>query len=136
MNIKRGRDLISFKLGTFGITKLNLVNLEKIILKRVEPVHFLVTIGKTKGVRDETDYKYVSARYIKESSSVYHHATIKTTQPNIKIEIKPSSTNITVQRIFSRDESLDNLDEIASELNKYLLSKAERKSKFLTKAKN
>ena len=70
MNTKRGRDLISFELGTFDITKRDLINMEKIILKRVEPVHFLVTIGKPRGITGETDYKYVSDRYIAASSEI------------------------------------------------------------------
>ena len=136
MNTKRGRDLIRFELGTFDVTKRDLVNLEKIILKRIEPVHFLVSIGRSTGITDETDNKYVSARYITKSPNVYNRVIIKTTQPNIKIEFKPFSTIITVQRIFSKDETLANLDEIAQELHRYLLSKPQRKSRFLSKAKN
>ena len=136
MNTKRARDLISYEFGTFDITKRDLINLEKIILKRVEPVHCLVTIGKSKGLTDESDIKYLSARYIKATSEIFHHATIKTTQPNIRIEFKPFSSTVTVQRIFSKDKSLANLDEIAQELHRYLLSKPQRKSGFLSKAKN
>ena len=136
MNTNRQRELTSIKLGTFDVTKRDLVNPEKIILKRVEPVHVLVTVGKPMGITEETDHKYVSARYVNASTSIYHHARIKTTQPNIVIEFKPFSTTITVQRIFSKDEALANLDEVARELHKYLLSKPERSNKFLLKVKN
>lgn len=62
MSTKRARDLFSYELVTYDITKRDFANLEKIILKRVEPAHFLLTLGRPKGITDESDLKYLSAR--------------------------------------------------------------------------
>ena len=122
MNIKRGRDLLHIKLNSLNITNRDLINLEKIILKRIKPTDFTVIIGKPKGLYGRGAVIFSSARYIPDETIVYRYAELRAKAPNLSVRITPRSSEIVLQRIYQKGEDLKMQYEIASELEKYLVS--------------
>ena len=120
MNIKRQRDNIDIKLGTFDITKFDLVNLEKIIPKRIEPMDHFVKLGKSIDLYGTVLHTYSSARYIPKLNRIFHRAEIRTKAPNVSVYFGLRSTRIVVQLMYSKGDVLKQLRATANELEEYL----------------
>jgi len=120
MNIKSQHELTITKLETYELTKRDIVNLEKIILKRIQPSDHFVEVGKRKGLFRSSDNTYSGARYIPKLDKTFSYLEIITKSPNISVTFTPRTTSISVPRRYYKDELLKQLDEAAAELKKYL----------------
>lgn len=120
MNKKRGRKNQVIKLGTFKLTRKDIINLEKIILKRLSPSDHYVLIGRQKSTDKDPSRTFSSARYLPKTNRVISYLRIEVRSPNISVEFTPYTTMINAQRIYSKGERLDKIHETVDELNKYL----------------
>jgi hypothetical protein len=133
MNIKRKRKQIFHRLSTFDLNKRDLINIEKIILKRVKPRDFYIKIGKRSKLIEDTRETSSSARYIHERSNTINYLDIRSVSPNIIIKFKPHSTEIIMQKIYSKGEKLREIEDTRLELKKYLATKKNPSNNFFKK---
>lgn len=113
MNIKRGKHEKSIKLRGMKPTRADLVNIEKIVLKRIEPADHYVTVANKLE-------KISSARYLPNDVKYFRNIEIRFVAPNIHVRFKRFSTEVFVQRIYSKGYRLKSVDECFSEIVKYL----------------
>lgn len=118
-NIKGGRKPIIIKLGKVNVTKKILMDVEKIILKRITPADHWVTIDKPKGFLGNEIRKYDWARQVPNDFST-RWASIRTKGRSVRVEFTPRKTIVIIQRIYAKGEELNSLNSISDEILIYL----------------
>lgn len=120
MNKKSQRHLVDIKLGVYKLNKRDLVNIEKIILKRINPSDYYVAIGVFDSMKNKSNLVFSSARYISKKNKTYHRALIKCVSPNIEIKFKSYSTHIIIPRRYYKNKILKEIDNCQEEISLYL----------------
>lgn len=121
MNKKRGRRPIITELGTYDIDRRDLINIEKIIKKRIKSVDYFVEIGKPKGMPPYREINFSSVKDIPRNNKVIRHLKIRTKSPNLSVTFSSHSTLVTAQRVYSKGERLKSINDTIAEIEKYFL---------------
>lgn len=113
MNIKGGRKALETKLRGMRPTKKDLANIERIVLKRIEPADHYVQYANSPD-------KLSSARFLSNSIKYFRNIEVRFTAPNIRVAFKRFKTEVFAQRIYSKRYRLEAVDEAFTEIVKYL----------------
>jgi hypothetical protein len=93
--MKRDTRTIYRSLGTFDLTKKDLVKLEKLILGNItltDHSDYYVAIGRPTYPWGDLSHVYSSARYIPDRPRIYRHAEIRLKAPNLSIRFSKLPT--------------------------------------------
>lgn len=132
--MKRETKTIHLKFGTFELTKKDLADLEKLILRNVtltDHSDHYIRLGKMNKYF-EYDHTESSTRYIRGRHRAYHHAQIKVIAPNILIDFMPHRTDVFVVREFYKGTVLQQQAAVAKEIEKYFVAKS-RQGRLIAK---
>lgn len=123
MNSKIGRGNKVSEFEGFSPTKVDLVNFEKIVLKRVKPKDHSIRISTKKLLFKRDEKVYSSARYLPNNGVDIYKGELRFNSPNISIYFNKKRTKILVQRVYSKDLELGYMNEIYEQFLDYINSK-------------
>lgn len=121
--MRRNLGMTYLRFGTFDLTKVDLVNLEKLILDNItltDRSDHYVGLGRSKEWFVPAKHVYSSARYIPDKPRVYHRAEIRVKVPNILVAFSSRKTEVFVAREYYKGNVLNRQSIVAKEIEKYL----------------
>ena len=107
-----------------NVTKRDLINIEKIILKRVDPGDFYIGVNEkfSKGVPfPHWEYEFDTARHMNPWPEKVKVIEVKIKRPNLFVRFEKRKTTVHSARVYSRGGELRAVDRIFDDIVNYTI---------------